>query len=78
MALPCNKKTNLEVDHIDRYGEPVLSNARVLCQDCHANTRSYGQPRDGRRPKKEFPLDVKNAALIRSGFQCECTKDNCH
>jgi 5-methylcytosine-specific restriction endonuclease McrA len=72
----CTKTTNLEIHHRRRDGGNDLSNAQVLCQKCHSATHSYGLP--GHSPDP-FPEDVKQKALKRAGYQCECTSiGGCH
>lgn len=36
--------TDAEYHHINRFGDPVVSNCQVLCHACHAQTQSYGKP----------------------------------
>lgn len=31
-----------EAHHVDENGPATLGNCRILCQDCHKKTRSYG------------------------------------
>lgn len=71
----CTCRTDLEVHHKNRNGGNTLSNAKVLCQDCHAKTLTYGVPGDS--PPK-FPQSVKDAALKRAGYRCECERQYCH
>ncbi|MBQ7214529.1 MAG: hypothetical protein IJS39_00925 [Synergistaceae bacterium] len=71
----CTCRTNLEVHHINRNGGNTLSNAKVLCHDCHVNTLSYGV--HGSSPET-FPPSVKEAALRRAGYRCECERQYCH
>ncbi|MDP4267811.1 MAG: HNH endonuclease [Bacteroidota bacterium] len=72
----CTKKSNLEVHHVRRDGGNDLTNAQVLCKDCHSATSTYGNP--GKSPT-QFTQDVKDKALKRAGNQCECTSvRGCH
>ncbi len=71
----CTSTRNLEVHHIRRDGGNDLSNAKVLCQSCHANTSTYGEP--GKSPPP-FSQDTKDKALKRAANRCECDKANCH
>jgi 5-methylcytosine-specific restriction endonuclease McrA len=73
----CTRTTNLEIHHIRRDGGNDISNAQVLCQKCHRETHSYG--RQGHSPTP-FPQDVKDKALKKAGYQCECTSgyQGCH
>lgn len=41
----CGSVDELEAHHIDRSKGDTLDNCRVLCQDCHEMTESYGKPR---------------------------------
>ena len=75
MAARCTSTRNLEVHHLNRGAGASLSNAKVLCQSCHSKTRSYGQP--GFNPT-DFTQSVKDAALERAGYRCECIRDFCH
>ena len=70
----CTRTSGLEVHHIDRTRGNALSNARALCQACHANTGSYGQP--GTSPP-DFDEETRRAALVRAGYRCECTSTAC-
>ena len=71
----CTSTRNLEVHHVRRDGGNDLSNAQVLCQSCHEQTASYGEP--GQSPP-DFDEGTKAKALRRAGNQCECTRDGCH
>jgi 5-methylcytosine-specific restriction endonuclease McrA len=71
----CTVTSNLEVHHKRRNGGNGLENAEVLCQKCHANTSTYGQPGDTPPP---FPEETKKWALIRAGYRCECTRECWH
>ena len=72
----CTRITNLEVHHIDRTGGNDPGNARVLCQQCHEATGSYGQP--GPTPPA-FTEATKEYALGFAGNQCECERTSgCH
>lgn len=72
----CTSKTNLEVHHIRRDGGNGLNNAKVLCQDCHSETDSYGK--HGNCPP-DFSDEVKAQAKALAGNQCECTSNSgCH
>jgi 5-methylcytosine-specific restriction endonuclease McrA len=70
----CTRSWGLEVHHKNRYGDNSLNNAEVLCSDCHKNTHSYGTP--GYSPKP-FSQAVKEEALRRAGYRCECTRVGC-
>lgn len=72
----CTRTTNLEVHHKNRYGSNDLSNAEVLCHQCHEATHSYGQ--QGHSPQ-DFSEETRKAALRRAENQCECTRPGgCH
>ena len=71
----CRCTSDLEVHHINRNEGDTLSNAKVLCHDCHVNTLTYGVPGDSPEP---FPQSVKKAALMRAGNRCECERQYCH
>jgi 5-methylcytosine-specific restriction endonuclease McrA len=72
----CARTTNLEVHHIRRDGGSGLSNAKVLCQKCHAATSTYGTP--GKSPEP-FSEETKKLALQYAGNQCECRSlSGCH
>jgi len=71
----CVSTDRLEVHHKRRDGGNDLNNTQVLCHDCHVNTITYGK--EGKSPP-EFSEEIKKAAKKRSGFRCECRKDNCH
>jgi len=72
----CTETRTLEVHHIRIDGGNGKDNARVLCQNCHENTSSYGS--SGHKSPPEFSEATKTEAKIRAGNRCECTKDNCH
>jgi len=72
----CTATRNLEVHHIRTDGGSGQENARVLCQDCHENTSSYGS--SGHKSPPEFSKETKAKALKNAGNQCECTKKDCH
>ena len=71
----CISTRNLEIHHIRRDGGNGIENAKVLCQSCHTNTSTYGDP--GKSPPA-FTQETKDAALRRAGQRCECDKANCH
>ena len=72
----CTKTNGLAVHHKRRDGDNSLSNAEVLCDNCHEATASYGIA--GTSPP-EFDQDTKNKALKNAGNQCECTRiGGCH
>ena len=72
----CERRRGLEVHHIRRDGGNDLSNAQVLCQQCHEKTSSYGV--QGKEPKP-FSEETKQKAFKRAGNQCECTSNRgCH
>lgn len=72
----CTRTYGLEVHHKRRDGGNGIENAMVLCQKCHAATSTYGTPGTSPDP---FPPSVKEAALRRAGYQCECTSERgCH
>lgn len=41
---PQNKRVSetWEAHHINSNGEAIASNCKILCGECHKNTRSYG------------------------------------
>lgn len=72
----CTRVKELEVHHIRRDGGNDIGNAKVLCQQCHAATGTYGNP--GKSPIP-FSLDTKVNAIAKADFQCECTSNSgCH
>lgn len=71
----CTTTRNLEVHHKRTDGGKELSNAQVLCHDCHVNTGSYGT--HGHNPP-DFSETTKQEALRQANNRCECTKVNCH
>jgi|TergutMp193P3_1026864.scaffolds.fasta_scaffold63221_3 5-methylcytosine-specific restriction endonuclease McrA len=72
----CTKTRHLEVHHIRTDGGNGIENARVLCQDCHENTGSYGS--SGHNSPPAFSAETKAKALKNANNQCECTKKDCH
>jgi len=72
----CTETRKLEVHHIRIDGGNGQENARVLCQNCHENTNSYGS--SGHKSPLEFSDATKTEAKRRAGYRCECTKDHCH
>lgn len=44
-AYSRGKETQMgwEAHHIDSNGSATVDNCEILCQECHKNTRSYGQ-----------------------------------
>lgn len=74
--MRCNRTFGLEVHHKRRDGGNSLSNAEVLCGNCHAATSTYGV--SGPTPAA-FSEETKKQALKRAGHQCECTRTGgCH
>lgn len=72
----CKRTRGLEVHHKRRDGGSDLSNAVVLCSQCHSSTSTYGTP--GKAPVP-FSAETKQKALKSAGNQCECTKTGgCH
>ena len=72
----CTRTRGLDVHHKRRDGGNDLSNAEVLCSQCHAATTTYGVP--GRTPPA-FTEQTRQAAMRHAGNQCECTKTGgCH
>jgi 5-methylcytosine-specific restriction endonuclease McrA len=72
----CTRTRGLEVHHKKRTGGNDLSNAEVLCPQCHEATSSYGT--SGRSPQ-DFTMKTKLAALRRADGRCECTRTGgCH
>ncbi len=72
----CVRTRDLEVHHKRKDGGNDLSNAEVLCPQCHQATSTYGPP--GKSPPP-FDQATKDKALKRSGNQCECTRSGgCH
>ena len=71
----CIRTSKLEVHHKRTNGGNGLDNAQVLCQKCHENTSSYGDP-DHRSPPP-FSEATKESALKNAGNRCECTKETC-
>jgi 5-methylcytosine-specific restriction endonuclease McrA len=72
----CTRTSNLEVHHINRYGDNTINNARILCQKCHENTHSYGT--HGTSPP-EFSQETKDKVLKIAFYQCECiSMSGCH
>ena len=71
----CFSKNNLEVHHKRRDGGNGIENAQVLCQDCHANTSTYGV--EGKSPPP-FSKETKDTAKELAGYRCECEKGDCH
>ena len=72
--MRCTSTYNLEVHHKNRDGGNGLDNAEVLCQRCHANTRTYGI--EGKTPPA-FSEDTKERAFRRAGNRCECARSTC-
>jgi len=75
MADKCLSQTNLEIHHRNRGKGNELSNAEVLCHDCHVNTKSYGMP--GFNPP-DFTDTTKVIVKTLAGNRCQCTRENCH
>lgn len=65
----CKRTSNLEVHHKNRAGGAVLSNAQVLCHQCHEQTGSFGK--EGKSPPP-FSDGIKNEALRLAGNHCTC------
>ena len=72
----CTVIRDLEVHHIRIDGGNGQENARVLCQNCHENTSSYGS--SGHKSPPPFSDTTKAEAYRRADNRCECTKDACH
>ena len=72
----CAASRKLDVHHIRTDGGNGIENARVLCQNCHENTSSYGS--SGHKSPPEFSEEMKTKALKNANNQCECTKKDCH
>lgn len=72
----CTSTRHLEVHHRSVTGGAGVSNARVLCQNCHAKTSSYGDT--GHDSPPEFSKKTKEDALKLAGHRCECERANCH
>lgn len=73
----CTRTRNLEIHHKSITGGNGLGNAEVLCQTCHEATLSYGKPNQTSPPP--FTQTTKDAALMRAGHRCECTRTGgCH
>jgi len=66
----CKETKELEVHHKRRGGGNKLTNAEVLCQDCHSKTSSYGEP--GKSPEP-FNKETKEKALKKAGNRCQGT-----
>ena len=75
MANKCLSPIDLEVHHINRGKGNELSNAQVLCHDCHVKTRSYGK--SGFNPP-DFSENTKFMAKLIAENRCQCTRENCH
>lgn len=72
----CTRTRGLDVHHKRRDGGNDLSNAEVLCPQCHAATSTYGTP--GKTPPP-FSEQTKQAALRRARNQCQCARTGgCH
>ncbi len=71
----CIRTTNLEVHHKRVDGGNDLDNAMVLCHQCHVNTCTYGDSNHKSPPA--FTQEVKDKALKRADYRCECTKGDC-
>ena len=74
-AQRCKSTTTLQVHHKRVDGGNSLSNAEVLCHDCHCNTDSYGNT--GHDSPPPFTPKTREEALTRAGNQCECTRIGC-
>ena len=72
----CWHSNEIGVYHKGLYGGNGLDNAAVLCKRCHAATTTFGDPGNGLPP---FDYDTIEKALVRAGYQCECTvTGDCH
>jgi hypothetical protein len=72
----CTRTRNLEIHHRSVTGGAGVSNAKVLCQKCHAETLSYGSA--GHKSPPELSDTVKAAALKNAANRCECERVGCH
>ncbi len=76
MAFRCTRKRDLAVHHKRRNAGNELSNAEVLCPECHKATNTFGT--SGRTPPG-FSGQTIQDALERAGFRCECRRiGGCH
>lgn len=72
----CTRTRNLEVYHKHRGGDNDLSNTKVICETCHTVAPTYVALG---KALPAFTEETKNAALKRTGNQCECTwSGGCH
>jgi hypothetical protein len=72
----CTNRRNLELHHLTTGGEAGINNAQVLCTSCRQHAVTYGTP--GKAPLS-FAEHIKEKALKRAGYQCECTSARgCH
>jgi hypothetical protein len=71
-----HNRRNLELHHLTTGGEAGINNAQVLCTSCRQHAVTYGTP--GKAPLS-FADYIKEKALKRAGYQCECTSTSgCH
>ena len=68
----CQRTEQLQVYHKRRDGGNDLDNAVVLCQPCHQNASTHGQPGTSPPP---FSHETKLRAYHWARYQCECTSD---
>ena len=71
----CCRTWDLEVHHKRIDGGNGEDNAMVLCHKCHLNTCTYGDQNHKSPPP--FTQEVKDKALRRAGYRCECEKQTC-
>lgn len=71
-AARCIRTINLEGHHVLTTAGSGIDNIQMLCHECHASTETHGTPTGFSPPP--FGEAVKNAARIRCGGHCECTK----
>lgn len=69
----CRRTTDLEVHHKNVDCGNGLDNAMVLCHQCHAHTHRAPNPKS----PQPFTDGIKNEALRRAGYQCQCEKGIC-
>lgn len=75
MAKRCTNTNDLEVHHKNVVSGNDLSNAQVLCRECHKETTSFCNPSHKSPPA--FSDDTKEKAKRKAGHQCECTRETC-
>ncbi len=72
----CMRTSGLQVHHKRRDGGNRLDNTQVLCEACHQETGTFGEP--GQSPPDFTPL-VKKLAIMQAGNRCECVSPRgCH